>query len=173
MTNKHKHLWRIAQRRINSIDWELPVTEAEVDALYEALPERLAHESIQNWCSRVLMDDEPAATTMPIATSYITRRAAADGKLIEHITLESDDSKFRLSIARADAQIHVKAETLGLAIEEYAHKHLEITCNALAKRFKVDIALDDIAEGEAVVEANADSSLLFFSPDTRIIINVL
>jgi len=43
----------------------------------------------------------------------------------------------------------------------------------LAKRFKVDIALDDMAEGEALVAVNADSSLLFFSPDTRIIINVL
>ncbi|MDP3331981.1 MAG: hypothetical protein Q8Q40_10765 [Methylococcaceae bacterium] len=172
MTNKHKHLWQVAQSRINNIDWELPVTEAEVNALYEALPERLAHESIQNWCSRVLTDEIDSGST-PIATSYITRRAASDGKLIERITLESDDSKFRLSIARTEAQIHVKAEALGLAIEEYAHKHLQITCNALAKRYKVDIGLDDMAEGEAQVAVTADSSLLFFSPDTRIIINVL
>jgi len=172
MTNKHKHLWRVAQSRINNIDWELPATEAEVNALYDALPERLAHESIQNWCSRVLTDEIDSGST-PIATSYITRRAASDGKLIERITLESDDSKFRLSIAGTEAQIHVKAEALGLAIEEYAHKQLQITCNALAKRFKVDIALDDMAEGEALVAVNADSSLLFFSPDTRIIINVL
>jgi len=172
MTNKHKHLWRVAQSRINNIDWELPVTEIEVNALYDALSERLAHESIQNWCSRVLTDELDSAST-PIATSYITRRAASDGKLIERITLESDDSKFRLSIAKTEAQIHVKVEALGLSIEEYAHKHLQITCNALAKRFKVDIVLDDMAEGEVLIALDADSSLLFFSPDTRIIINVL
>ena len=109
------------------------------------------------------------------AVSYITRRAAADGKPSKkEITLESDDSMFRLTIELLADHFHVKAEALGMAIEEFVDRQLEITCNALNGAYKIVIQLDaTMAEGEIDVEDNADSRLLLLDTDTRIILRVL
>ena len=176
-----QELLLIAQQRLNQFDWELPVSAEEIDALHASLPKRWADEAIPDWLRRVLIKPSNAIyelIAMPqkyYAVSYITRRAAADGKPSKkEITLESDDSMFRLTIELLADHFHVKAEALGMAIEEFVDRQLEITCNALNGAYKIVIQLDaTMAEGEIDVEDNADSRLLLLDTDTRIILRIL
>ena len=169
-----QELLLIAQQRLNQFDWELPVSAEEIDALHASLPRRWADEATPDWLRRVLIKPSNAIPEY-YAVSYITRRAAADGKPSKkEITLESDDSMFRLTIELLADHFHVKAEALGMAIEEFVDRQLEITCNALNGAYKIVIQLDaTMAEGEIDVEDNADSRLLLLDTDTRIILRVL
>lgn len=184
MTKKYsdKELKYIALQRLINFNWELPVSEADVDAVHASMPERHENEPVDGWLRRAIADNKgdnvipmpaPKPRPIPYSTSYITLRAAADGKRILKRVLESDDNKFRLTIEQEGNQIYIKAEALGMAIEDYANRQLEITCSALIDIYSIMIDLDMMAEGEVAVLDDPHSQQLLLSQDTRIIINVL
>jgi hypothetical protein len=170
VTKHHQRLWKMAEQRYNTIDWDLPASREQVDALYNTLPKPQPNESVPDWLNRVV---NPASPALFYASSYITRHAAADGKRILSIVMESDDSCFRLTIDQRDSQIHVKIEALGMAMEDYAYRQVLITSSALAGVFYIPLTLDAMAEAETVVLEEQYSCQLLLNPDTRIIINVL
>ena len=169
-TNINQQLWRIAQRRFKRIDWDVPITSADIETLHRLLPARRQDEAIPEWLQRVMPNSRAASY---YAVSTITRRAAADGKLSETMILESDDTKFRLTITQVDAQIQIKVEALGLAIEDFAQRNLELTSQLLSEHYRIKLALNSMAEGEVTLADDLQARQLLFSPDIRLIIRVI
>lgn len=143
-----KKYWHEAYRRFQLIDWEPPISKAEVDALHAALSPRQADENITEWLNRVLKPQ----TFTPF--TQIIRRAASSSleqyALPDVDFLVTEDESLRFYIFQQANNIVIKVEALGLAIDKLAHGSLGLAAKDTPNQVVAVIVLDE--EGDGMIE---------------------
>jgi hypothetical protein len=160
--------WTEAQRRLNLVNIEPPVTLEQAERLLAALPPRGKGESLGEWLRRLRAASfRSACTVIPFQAkprwhftplAQIRRLAAASSGGTEiplpdpGRALETDDGRFRLTLSAEAGKIHLTLETLGLAVESLAQQRVGIAGPGGEDELIAIIELDEDGDGHCELE---------------------
>ncbi len=201
-SDRKKELWQHALSRFQLIDWEAPVTQAQVNDLQGVLSTKLENEETYQWLERVLItakktkqesintwiqriltilqtekEENTPLSSQKIAEyinvwvqhfletteayfnpfTEIVRKAAAsvttdDYPLPDNAPLITEDDYFQFEIKKQNEAILIKAQALGIAIEDFANTPIGLSDYEMPNKVLVVIILNHLGDGEIHVK---------------------
>lgn len=145
--------WQAAHKRLQALDWNLPFFEKEVDESYAKLSPRKENENEIEWLLRVL----PVARPYKFSPFTEIIRRVADSSLEEYPLpddgfLFTEDESLQITINQQNNNVLIKVESLGEYVDKLANCNLGIAYKKNPKTMIAIIKLNDMGDGDVVVE---------------------
>lgn len=173
-----KVLWQRARDRLELVDTEPPVSMTEIDKLLSAIGQRPANQTVADWIKSAAGKPEftnaiVSAVVVPFdnlreqftpVVEFVRLAADDAGQEIPlpARSLEDDQGRFRLNVAKENDELVIQITSLGNASDDYAG--VKVGLAAAGKEPIAVVTLDEDGDGTIRLVDTTDLRLLLLRP---------